>query len=566
MIGVSLPYPWLVRGGSPYGDRTKMLERLREAGVSSVELRTVRPGTDPNEVKKAADLLWDAGFQITVHGDAAPLPSRAAEPPGDEPLDEAFAAKTFEPLALVLEYLRQPRLIVTIHPKMSRNDEMLAAFDRCVRAHDLPVVIALENSRLMPDKKTEGDCASLVAEAVGKVKSDKIGVCFDMGHYRYYRLKNTPDTPDQPPSRAFCSRIVHTHIHALNLMKTHHPLEAFDLPLDDYLGAFADGYDGVFNLELEPERFKDTLDPADALIGSVRVLREAVRKAAPLTAAMFDDVRESFDRRFLAGLEELKKPERGEKTSFLLAASSSYLINTRGTLWGMDLAFRKIWDLAESPRRAAELLSDLSFMLISHGHEDHFEEKTVRALAGNPMKWVVPDFLIGQAKRCGLKEEQIVPAGLGEKLTICGVTIEPIPAKHFRPDGNGVPEYGYLVSAPGAPTLAFPGDTRDYSTNDVPEYRADVCFAPLWLGDHIGDRAPEPEKLAAFAGYMTRYSEKAVFITHLWETGRVGKDLWRDEHAAAAGQFLREASEHVVSVKPEPGVVYELDTFASRPV
>ena len=63
---------------------------------------------------RVANILWDHGFQVTVH--SAP---RAVE---------SAVEDVFEPLTHMLAHMRQRELIVTIHPVVGDNVAMLIAF------------------------------------------------------------------------------------------------------------------------------------------------------------------------------------------------------------------------------------------------------------------------------------------------------------------------------------------------------------------------------------------------------------------------------------------------------
>ena len=67
MIGMSLSYQKLLYTEENELKPEVLLPKLWEKGVRSVELRAVPVGADPDEVLRVADLLWDYGFQITVH-------------------------------------------------------------------------------------------------------------------------------------------------------------------------------------------------------------------------------------------------------------------------------------------------------------------------------------------------------------------------------------------------------------------------------------------------------------------------------------------------------------------
>jgi FAD/FMN-containing dehydrogenase len=68
MIGTSLSYRSLVHDREGELAPDVLLPKLWAAGVRGVELRAVWGDTDPHEVLSVANLLWDYGFLVTVHG------------------------------------------------------------------------------------------------------------------------------------------------------------------------------------------------------------------------------------------------------------------------------------------------------------------------------------------------------------------------------------------------------------------------------------------------------------------------------------------------------------------
>ena len=340
MIGVSIPFGWFSDGT----DIDSVLRLLKQQGAGSVELRTVRPHHEPAAVLQAAECLWEQGFYVTVHGSVSSL--------------EMAVEDVFAPLEQLLAALRQDKLNVTVHPITEDNCAMLVALSDYILAHNYPVTIALENNRKLPDK-TEGDSVALVLDAVTRADRDNVGICFDMGHYAYYVKKNCPETPDILPGKEFWKRVIHTHIHALNGLRTHFPLGAYELPLKEYLDALSFEYFGVYNLEPDFPRLAPVWTPEAAIEQSLPVLRESLHYCAKL----YDTVRQSFDGWFVSALRCWES--EGEGATFSLIHSSSYLFSTNGTKWGMDIAFRNARKLAKTPAQAANLLQDMDFMVLS---------------------------------------------------------------------------------------------------------------------------------------------------------------------------------------------------------
>ena len=537
MIGVSLPYEWLAgKTSEPLGDPKELLVRLRNRGVDSIELRTVFLRHDPKEVLRVAEFLWDLGFSLTVHVKAHDR-ERATE-------------EVFAPVREVLEHLRQEKLTLTLHPVKDDNAAMLRELAAYRDAHGYPVVIALENNRLLPDK-TEGDCAALVFDAVYQADQKDVGICFDFGHFLYFRKKHMPRHPEFYPAQAFFDRVVHTHIHALSDLKTHFPLPDHEIPLQELTTHLGKQYTGVYNLELDFPRFWEEIPPIPALLASVDFLQNALST----TARVLSDVRQFFDRRFLKAVEILKSPQ---KNTFALIHSASYLFCTNGFRWAMDISFRKAYELAKTPSRAGELLRDLDLIVVTHGHADHFEEQTVRQLAENDTLWLIPDFLTEKALAFGIRPEKMCVVHVGDVLTVGPLTIRVFEGFHFRPiTKKGVPAYGYHVSAENEPSLVFPTDVRDFDPDGsrrIPH--ADYCFAHVWLGDDAA-QALKDHSATSYAAFLHRLSP-AFFLTHLYENGRKEKDMWTREHAERLACELRRLSPEAEIKIPESGDIIAL--------
>ena len=67
MIGVSLPFAWIENKKTKHEDFYPFVLRLKEWGVESIELRTVKPHFNASVVLEAMNTLWDYGFNVTVH-------------------------------------------------------------------------------------------------------------------------------------------------------------------------------------------------------------------------------------------------------------------------------------------------------------------------------------------------------------------------------------------------------------------------------------------------------------------------------------------------------------------
>lgn len=528
MIGTSLPFAWFIDADPQLSN---ILALLKAHKVDSVELRTVRPHHQPQIVLEAAKLLWDHGFQITVHGSVS--------------CAETAIADIFAPLEALIPALRQEMLNITVHPIVGDNTAMLLQLSDYILEKDLPVTIALENNRLLPDK-TEGDSAKLVLDAVKAANRKNVGICFDMGHYAYFVKKNCPDAPETLPDKDFWKYVIHTHIHALDGLRTHFPLDGYALPLDAYFSKLCCGYFGVYNLELDFPRITPQWQPVAALENAIGYLQKKLHFCAKL----YDTVREHFDDWFHSALHCWDESASG--TTFSLIHSTSYLFHINGCRWAMDLAFRNARFLAKTPAKAAELLKDMDLMLLSHRHADHFEISTLQQLAKTKTLLVVPDFLDEQVLALGFPQSQMILAHPGEQIQVFGLDILPFTSSHFRPNGKGVQEYGYYVTAPDSPSLVFPVDIRDFSKQpDLPA--ADYCFAHIWLEDEAANPNSWKPMISSYCRYMLRFSAKNILLTHLYENGRTDDKMWTQEHAEAIHSAIAAQSPNTRVLIPQQG-------------
>lgn len=554
MLGTSLPFKYLLSGeGYELPPRDELLIRLRDAGCSSIELRSVSPSTPPTDVLAAASHVWDAGMKITLHGSVKSASSAVSD--------------IFDSISLLLKELHRNRneLIVVIHPiaggvggtgddTVAVNVEMLKALAAHISENRLRVRIALENNRRLPDG-SEGDSMSLVLDAVNGTDNRAIGICFDMGHW-FYRVKATGSgIPDMMPPKAFRRRIIHTHIHALDGLNTHFPLiSPYELPLKRYIELMAYGYFGLYNLELDFPRFEGRCDPAKALIGSLK----AIDAVLPHCARLYDDVRRNF-------IDRLKNAcsifgMQGSGTHMAVLQSSAYVFNTNGYGWAMDISLRSASILTNAASLLPELFAKCRLMIISHNHADHFEEITVRRLASLPMKWLIPDFMVRQAKEYGISSDRIIAARAGRALVIGPLRITPFESHHFRADtGKGVREYGYRVRAARSPSMLFPADVRDYSIRGMEQLGyTDAIVGHVWLGDGNGTAdsfAPYDSDMADFLLY---FDARKVILGHLYEIGREDSGMWRREHAEHVKRIIQKRSPDTEVIIPSPGEIFRV--------
>lgn len=272
---------------------------------------------------------------------------------------------------------------------------------------------------------------------------------------------------------------------------------------------------------------------------------------------LFASLRENFAGELAAASDVLRNPpEKGFRFGFLHA--TSYLFSTNGTRWAMDIALREIYHLCpDAETLLAENLRGLEYMLLTHDHDDHFETRTVRTLAALGTVFVAPPFLVPKLRKIGVAEAQILTAQAGETMTLGALSVLPFESLHYRPNTrNGVDEYGYYVTAEGAPSLLFPADVRDYSPEKLPVFPAvDMLFLHIWMGDKIclaenTAFAAPAENLVKFA---LAFSPRTVLLTHLYENGREDDSMWTERHAEIVRAAILRANPAVRVILPARG-------------
>ena len=118
-----------------------------------------------------------------------------------------------------------------------------------------------------------------VSSIVEEIDHPALGICWDFGHAHYnHRIGSISAEPPE----TFLRRVIHTHIHDLSPEDiTHWPLCEGVVPLARNCELLHDaGYQGVYNLELDPPRYPDYENLGDALYDSVTTLKEVVQSHA----------------------------------------------------------------------------------------------------------------------------------------------------------------------------------------------------------------------------------------------------------------------------------------------
>jgi sugar phosphate isomerase/epimerase len=243
--------------------------RLKQLGVSSIELRS-HYSSDPSHTLKAAQVIWESGLTLSIHGRL-----------DREVTDGTSISAVYPPLRGVVDNFPQYQnsLMVTVHAFAGKSGDRddyrrrtvarLQEWAGMIERDGQPVYLALELNRSkgrIDPSTISGNVERMVREAGG----DRVGICWDMGHYYANQLQGRE--PDLI-SEAFLNKVIHTHIHGVGIKGTHFPLTTpADLPLEEYLNMLR-GYRGIYNLELNCGKFPAAKSPERWIAESVEWLK-----------------------------------------------------------------------------------------------------------------------------------------------------------------------------------------------------------------------------------------------------------------------------------------------------
>ena len=107
------------------------------------------------------------------------------------------------------------------------------------------------------------------------------------------------------------------------------------------------------------------------------------------------------------------------------------------------------------PRPDPGSIGVVDVVLVSHGHQDHFDPASLGALEGRPTV-VVPRGLGSAARRA--VEGDVIELTAGERTVVAGMVITATPARHWiAPGAPRAQPVGYVFG--GGPHIYFAGDT-----------------------------------------------------------------------------------------------------------
>ncbi|MBF6606901.1 MAG: MBL fold metallo-hydrolase [Chloroflexi bacterium] len=170
------------------------------------------------------------------------------------------------------------------------------------------------------------------------------------------------------------------------------------------------------------------------------------------------------------------------------------------------------------PAVPPETLASLTAVFISHGHLDHLDFASLRALPGNPAL-IVPVGLgrvVARATRGVVHELRA-----GDRLTIGNLTLEAVHAEHPRrrsPFTTAEGALGVLIT--GSTSVYFAGDTDLFPAMEELAGRVDVALLPVsgW-GPTLGRGHLDPRRAAEAAARIRPAIAMPIHWGTLWPLG-----------------------------------------------
>jgi len=244
-----------------------------------------------------------------------------------------------------------------------------------------------------------------------------------------------------------------------------------------------------------------------------------------------------------------------------LIGPTAYLFSIAGQKLAVDPMIRCEWALEAVLPRLIEDFSSVSFVLITHQHDDHMCIPLMRALKDTPIRWYLPygcrQDLVDKSE---IKKENIVWVHDGDVFTFGDLTVRVFDTPHV-PAGEDMASFierGYELIAPQGRVL-MPADVRNYDYDGYPDFGdVDLCLSHLWAGNDAKNPENYLPMLEKFAAFSAKFQAKQYFLCHLYEIGRKEIHMWRDEHAEIATRMISERLPYSRVRVPRIGESYAL--------
>lgn len=259
-----------------FSDVNLLLFRLKQEGVQNIEIK-LPADLQYDEIAAMLEMLVSAGFEYTFHA-----------PAGVEyPQNFENYINFLLQIARISEQDFNRSSLFVIHGlsgsqiekgKLLQNSKI---FIRSVLTglSTTKFKVAFENLR---DSTRNGSIRSgtsyqEVLALLENIEPSQMGICWDFGHG--YAQAERGVHAKIPPAE-FINRTRHTHIHDYKNETTHLPIGLGCIPYQTYIGRLVQsGFQGIYNLELNPDRISDPENFARYIIQSIRLLKLVLKSA-----------------------------------------------------------------------------------------------------------------------------------------------------------------------------------------------------------------------------------------------------------------------------------------------
>lgn len=258
-----------------------------------------------------------------------------------------------------------------------------------------------------------------------------------------------------------------------------------------------------------------------------------------MTTKSLENIINEYEEHFVEKWNRIFREYKRKDNCVWLAGPTAYVFSLEGQKFAVDLQIRREQERKKVKGCLLEQLSELSFVLITHQHDDHMCIPLMQELANTNIKWYIPygtrADLIEKSK---LKEENIIWVKAGDVWKVGKIQIRAFETPHTKPGEKIFLQCGYEITTPGGKIL-IPGDVRDYDYTGYPDFGdVDMCFAHLWAGNNALDEESYMPILKEFVRFHAELQAKQYFLCHLYEIGRSSTYMWHDGHAAIAKDLL----------------------------
>ncbi len=468
--------------------------------VDNIEISAVKPDSDPKQVMYAMDIIRKHGLSMTIHGT----------------LDNASDAETFfVPYLPILESHAQEMYNITVHPYDSplETERILTDVCKYIDKNKYPVRITLENQRFSDECRIHSMCRD-VAEVVRRINSEHLYNCYDFGHH-LSNIRKFGDRFDVCTDR-FLDTVKHTHIHSLFEGRTHFPLNCGEVLLEQNLTELIKrNYDGIWLLELMPERYDERFDPERVILDSVSVLKTALHqvKCKLEHIAIYQN---EYPEILKSTFEKLEKGGDG----IAVLAPSAYILKLGNTKLAIDVSVKTLPVSQKAREVLADILAHCDAAIVTHDHGDHFDRELMSGLPGDVTLYL-PDFLeYENGKTVRIKNSDII--------TIGDMETEIFESAHSAGENN-VPEYGFAVKYRGG-YYVFPTDVRDYKKEHKIFENTKLLMSHLWLGRRNALNLYDNKYIEDFTKFIGSFGAETILMGHLYDVHREIDDMWTDIH------------------------------------